>query len=160
MLLRISCCALLLLGTAAAAPAVLWASQPIRPNETALVQGVALGGVATVSVQIFNASDAQSINPTAVSDSGMHVLMPPTLRWPAVYELTPAGAASPFLLNAPEVRWIQGDGGKISSQGGWLRAFGSCLSLVATTPSEGALVEAQQALRRALDRRDAGEITD
>lgn len=37
-------------------------------------------------------------------------------------------------LNRPELWWVQGDGGTTASPGGWLRAFGRCLSFEGVTP--------------------------
>jgi hypothetical protein len=146
--------------SAATKPTVLWVSQPIRPNETALVQGMSLDGVKTIHVKIGAGSEALDAVVSDSTDNGLHFVVPPTLRWPAVYEITPAGATEPFLLNAPRVQWMQGDHGRSSLQGGWLRLFGSCLSLAAAeaAPSAGSMVAAEQALRRALDRRDAAAI--
>jgi hypothetical protein len=146
--------------TAALDPTILWASQPCRPDETVLVQGMALGSVKSVHIEIHNTTQAYDAATTEMTDSGLHFIVPPQLAWPAVYAITPVGAAEPFLLNTPRVQWIQGDQGRHSIQGGWFRVFGSCLSLLAAdeAPSPGAVVVAEQALRRALDRRDSEAV--
>jgi hypothetical protein len=158
-------------GAAAAAPAidptVFWVSQPARPNETALVQGSGLRNVTAVKVRAAgSATPAMSVPVTEASDAGLHFVLPPQLAWPAIYELelSPSSTsdATRTAINAPRVQWLQGDKGDASSAGGWVRAFGACLRLPSTKGGSGggagARVRAEQALRLALDRRDAPAI--
>ena len=47
----------------------------------------------------------------------------------------PDEPSDPWLLNAPTVYWCQGDLGRSSSPGGWLRIFGRCLGSEESPPT-------------------------
>ena len=134
-----------MVAESAAAPTVVWISEPVRPNETAVVQGFGLSAVDQVRVQVLGSGNPTTVMATEVrraikrhraatetmqiqvSDSGLHFVVPPSLKWPAAFEMrlvesapdTSAIApqqAPPRLINMPHVKWIQGDEGSRSSR--------------------------------------------
>ena len=132
-------CALFTATAFADAPRIFWASDPVRPNETVLLQGSDLGG-ASATVEMVRLSDGDPENPRA---------LPADLPWKRVSTLqataeslkfvVPADwktgifacrvkvdgdSAAAILLNAPDAWWVQGDEGDTATQGGWLRIFG------------------------------------
>lgn len=139
-------------------PLVFWASEPALPNETVLLQGHDLEG-ATVELSRLPDGEPQDavlprtppppvspLAPAAVAESvkewaAAEVLQssPQSLKFvvppqddPGVYvvRVKREGKTSrPFLLNAPQVWWLQGDRGPEASPGGWLRIFGTSLLL-------------------------------
>lgn len=127
---------------AQAAPAVFWASDPVRPGETAMVIGEDFG--AAPEVEIARLPDRRAGDPgTGAFEWPKHAepvetLQPNTqsvkFRIPAKWEpglyavrvTTPDGTAM-RVLNRPQVWWAQGDGGTTASPGGRVRAFGKNL---------------------------------
>jgi hypothetical protein len=129
-------------------PHVFWASDPVVPNETVLLQGSGLG---KASVEISRLADASkggsaavASKPAAESWMSVNVLQPcdeslkfviPSDWKPGVFAVrVRAGdkSATPLLLNAPDVWWIQGDEGKAATPGGWLRVMGKSLDFGST----------------------------
>jgi hypothetical protein len=146
---------LLILATAAmAAPAVYWASDPVRPGETVLACGSGFGAKPSVAVGRLNDKPAglppasKALFPTDArpatlyqpGDESVKFALPADLK-PGVfaYRLTGAGGEVSGLLNAPAVWWAQGDRGVTASPGGWVGAFGRNLAPGATPGTIGYL---------------------
>jgi hypothetical protein len=131
----------------AAQPTITWASDPVRPDETVVIQG---GGFSPGAVaEIARLDDAPvgvpgktiptlkfwlKVTPLQVSDHSLKFVYPKT--WGAgviVCRVVSEGQTSlPVTINAPDVWWQQGDQGDKASPGGWVRIFGKCLSLGGT----------------------------
>ncbi len=118
------------------APLVFWASDPVRPGEVVVVQGGRWGGEPKVELsQLGDAAAAQPGNtvtftPFQSSKDALKFLIPASWK-PGAYRLQViAGGvkSAPWVINAPDPWWQQGDWGKEASPGGWLRIFGKCLS--------------------------------
>jgi len=156
-------------GIASAAPAIFWASDPIRPGETAMLIGDGFGANATV--EISRLTDEQPAEPTAAKISSwpglgikVEVLQGSEqslkFRVPAdwksgvfTFRVTVGGESASGFLNRPQMWWAQGDLGTNASPGGWIRAFGKNLgwggplsNLVTTVRLEGPRVAALPAV--------------
>jgi len=71
------------------------------------------------------------VKPLQASEVSLKFALPASLKL-GVYAFrvkASGGASGPVYVNRPDVWWIQGDLGVDASPGGWLRAFGKCLSL-------------------------------
>jgi hypothetical protein len=144
-------------------PRIFWASDPVQPNETVLLQGSDLGG-ANATVELARLSDdaagAAGKTPDHLTWTRVPLLQPAadSLKFviPADWKngvfscrvITAGVASSPLLLNAPDPWWVQGDEGDAASRGGWLRIFGKDLSTggkarVRLEPEKGAGVDLQ-----------------
>jgi hypothetical protein len=138
---------------AAPRPCIFWASDPVRPDETVLLQGSDFPAAAVVEITRLDntptgagadgalpARDAQlgqikawtRVPVLQGTDETLKFVVP--ADWaPGVFacRIVAAGAASePTLLNEPDPWWIQGDEGEAATAGGWLRVLGKSL----TTP--------------------------
>jgi hypothetical protein len=123
-----------LTGLAAAAPQVFWASDPIRPGETVLLQGCDFAGA---RVEVGRLSDAAPAGPSAWSsvpvlqagDCSLKFALP--ADWPlgvfACRVKSGESISDVTLLNAPDPWWLQGDEGPRATPGGWLRVLGRSL---------------------------------
>jgi hypothetical protein len=139
--------ALLLLSVAAAGadePRIFWASDPVLPNETVLLQGTGLGNATVEVTRLGDTAEAASIanthNGTAERWTPVSVVQPsneslkfvvPADWKPGVFSVRVRSgdeSATPLLLNTPDVWWMQGDEGKAATPGGWLRVMGKSLS--------------------------------
>eukprot|EP01048_Picozoa_sp_COSAG05_P028139 COSAG05_NODE_8578_length_691_cov_1.059122_1_plen_191_part_01 len=117
-------------------PTLFWSSTAL-PGETLLI---AKSGdcAAPCEVQIApaaatataNATATVVISPAQVNQASIMVTLPPTMAVGA-YAVT-AGGSEPLLVNAPDLWWVQGDAGNMSTTGGWLRVFGRSISLLPT----------------------------
>ena len=128
---------------ASAAPHIFWASGPVRPNETVMVQGSDLGAGAAI-VEMARLDDANPSAPAALPEIKQWTRVPvlqgsaDTLKFvvPATWKMgvfacriTADNTAAPTIfLNAPDPWWIQGDEGEAATAGGWLRILGKSLS--------------------------------
>ena len=128
----IACLGLLLTTPAwCAAPAVIWASDPVRPGETVVVRGDAFGAQARVEVL---GADRATWAPTEVfqqTDRTLKFLLPASTR-PGITSfrvVTSEGSSPAVVLNAPQSWWLQGDETAAATPGGWLRVFGLNLDL-------------------------------
>lgn len=136
----------LLWTPAFSAPAVFWASDPVQPDETALVIGHELGETMGVKLERqLDRSDAPgravaspiNLTPRRRSAGVLYLTLPPASEI-GVYHYqieTPNGSVG-GLLNRPTLYWAQGDLGSAATPGGELRLFGRCIML-----ASGALVE-------------------
>lgn len=136
-------CMLLTRIALAEAPTIFWASDPVRPDETVLAVGEAMGGVTSASMVRMQDSPAavpvsftapksylwRKLTPTGVTPRAVRFVVPKD--WiVGVYacKLTSTGGESKmFMVNAPNVWWLQGDAGVNALPGGWLRVFGKSL---------------------------------
>lgn len=126
-------------GTTAAEPQVFWASDPVRPNETVMIQGSDLGGVSAV-VEVARLSDGPAahaalkwVRVPVLEGSGESLKFVVPADWnPGVFAFQVKVAemtSKPMLLNAPDPWWIQGDEGHGATPGGWLRVLGKSLAV-------------------------------
>ncbi len=128
-------------GRLVAAPAVFWASDPVRPGETVLALGAELGTQPTVVVErlmdgVVSQPPAAApainvIGPSATvrQADGRSVKFTMPTGVPGVYAWrlqSPAGTVQ-GLLNRPAVWWALGDGGTHAVPGGSLRLYGKNL---------------------------------
>ena len=118
------------------APAVFWASSPVRPNEAVYFQGNGLDD--GVKLEVARVADGASESSgwhgvTALQPAGTSVkFVLPADFAPGVYVARISGKAgtAEVLLNTPDFWWMQGDlGNAKASPGGWLRLFGRSLNL-------------------------------
>ncbi|NLO74765.1 MAG: hypothetical protein GX100_11750, partial [candidate division WS1 bacterium] len=129
---------------AADRPYIYWFSQPVKPGETAMLQGE--GWTAGATVSLARLADAAPGEPQAPPPLSLPLGPVPPLqaRELSLKFVVPANqemgifacrvaegdlTSDVILLNAPQVWWCQGDWGGEASPGGWLRVFGRCLSL-------------------------------
>jgi hypothetical protein len=137
---------------------VFWASDPVRPNETVLLQGNDFGGAVVEAARL---EDGKPTAPAAAvkakrwtrlpvlqgSDCSLKFVLP--ADWPLgvfACRVTAGGVSSPpVLVNAPDPWWLQGDRGESATPGGWLRVFGKSLgfgnrSIVRLEPEQGTAI--------------------
>ena len=126
-------------SAAQAAQAVFWASDPVQPDETVLVQGCDLAGATVEMARLEDDIRPPPADPAVAKWSPVPVLqggdqslkfVVPAGWKPGVFafRLSVGGVASaPHLLNAPEPWWMQGDRGGSASPAGWLRVQGKSL---------------------------------
>ena len=121
------------LATVAAAPTptVVWASDPVQPDETVIVQGGGFGREPAVDVRCASDGETVRVEPVQAADQCLKFVIPHD--WPMGLYTVRVGAGErwslPVTLNAPDVWWLQGDrGAAAATAGGWLRLFGKCLS--------------------------------
>jgi hypothetical protein len=131
--------AVLLTAAAPAGPKIFWASDPVRPDETVLLQGCDFAGA---SVEVARLADDPSaaggvaesplwtrVPALQANESSLKFVLPACAK-PGIFacRVKAGGAASPpVLLNAPDPWWVQGDEGLAATPGGWLRIFGKSL---------------------------------
>ncbi len=128
---------------AGAAPTLFWASDPIRPGETALVVGDGFGE--KPRVEIARLPDGPSFTPIAQGfrwpgkgqpveviqpcDTSLKFVVPAGLRFGVfAFRISTPGGSAVGMLNRPKAWWAQGDLGGAASPGGHLRVFGQNLS--------------------------------
>ena len=119
---------------------VFWASDPVQPGETVLLQGCDFAE-ATVEVARVDdstphgtghAPDIQTWTATPVlqaSDCSLKFVLPADWK-PGVFACRVKdhqATSATVLLNAPDPWWIQGDEGPRATPGGWLRVLGKSL---------------------------------
>jgi len=128
-----------------AAPVVLWASDPVRPGETALVFGE--GFERTTSIEVVRLDDgppgdppppgsvvargeAVTVEPIQPRPRSVKFVIPLTFRM-GVYACrirTDSGDAV-AVLNRPGAIWLHGDAGPDATPGGQVRVFGRSLAM-------------------------------
>lgn len=130
-------------GAEVAEPRVFWASDPVRPDETVLVQGSDFGAGATVEMARLEDGKASAPSdkleiakwtPVPVlqgSEQALKFVVPAAWKAGVFAYRVKAGTAltKPKLLNAPDAWWVQGDEGPAASPGGWLRVMGKSLAI-------------------------------
>ncbi len=126
-------------------PRIIWASDPVLPNETVLLMGGPFAKESKVLFSIFaNKENTQPdepqdkdfksipIAPLQVSDQSIKFVVPGNMDKGIYYcSVECAGKQSNGIrLNAPAPWWIQGDQGASATVGGWLRVQGKSLHLL------------------------------
>ena len=142
-----------------ASVAIVWASSPVLPGETALLQIVhradAAACAAAPDATVCVAGTATCATVAAlVNDTAASFTVPATFRL-ARYTATLCGAS--VELNALEPWWVQGDRGNATSSGGGVRVAGRALAfdkhgatcVNASTPLTGAETGVSARLRPA-----------
>lgn len=129
--------------TDAAAPTIVWASDPVGPDEMVVLTGDGFGDHGGVEFsRLADGPPAEppgggpwmpsKWTPLAPAQSGNQCVkfVVPAGEKAGVYACRvrgPGGVSNTILLNAPDPWWLQGDLGEAASPGGWLRIFGKCL---------------------------------
>jgi len=139
------CIFLSTLAKANEVPVVYWASDPVRPDETMLVQGHLLSEgyleIARLKDGWFtgkpaiNCPDYDKLKKTKLvsmqpSEQTAKYLIPAGWKM-GIYAIRPVKdgqCGKVRLVNAPDVWWLQGDRTKSATPGGWLKVFGKCVS--------------------------------
>ncbi len=127
-----------------ARPVIIWASSPVAPGETAMLQAGNFSKEAKVQMVQLKDGRAGSAklftNPLALKWITVEILQrsESTLKFviPSVWEMGIYACrivdgqvySDTFYLNSPQCWWLQGDQGKTASPGGWVRLFGNCLN--------------------------------
>lgn len=126
-------------------PAIIWASSPVAPDETVMLQAGNFSKEAKVQMAQLKegaAGNAKAFTGLADlkwteaevlqrSESTLKFVIPSTWKM-GVYAcriVDGAVSSDPFYLNTPHCWWFQGDQGKTASPGGWLRLSGNCLNI-------------------------------
>jgi len=115
---------------------LLWASQPVRPNATLMVQGFFPAGRATRAVLKALCPDGPEASVVAMnewdSDTALYFLVPASFPDHTGLRLSVLAAdetvADSITVNAPRIKWLQGDAGSKATVGGTIRLFGSALA--------------------------------
>jgi hypothetical protein len=133
------------LSTALPAPVITWASHPVRPDQTVLLQVSPFANGSRIVLQANHSDDYRdysqvssqttavtvTVDPLFVSDAGVAVVVPQSFPPHTVYTASVENStAPPIRINAPDLFWIQGSGGDSTTPGGWIRVFGRSLSFV------------------------------
>lgn len=134
----------------AEAPKVFWHSQPVRPNETVMVQGHAIS--ASTKVEALRLGDAypgsplppitpqfddlpKRIQPLSFGESIINFAIPKNWdRGVYAYRLSNDVQGSLHLVNAPDPWFIHGDQGNRATPGGWVAIYGSSLAIGGIQP--------------------------
>ncbi len=147
-------------------PHIFWISDPVRPDETVMLQGSDLGGAAA-AVEIARLEDQPVSDPSPApvikhwehvpvlqgSDEALKFIIPAQWKMGVfACRVTVGGATGEsVLINAPDPWWAQGDEGETATAGGWLRVMGKSLavgghSLVRLQPDKGEMLTVQPAM--------------
>jgi hypothetical protein len=127
-------------------PVVFWHSDPVGPNETVMLSGHLLGKGASVELlrldddkagkvaREFTGDWRGAVGPEVLAQDEQALSFVIPADWQmGIYagRVRRGGAASePFLVNAPDCWWFQGDKGlRATTAGSWLRVLGKALSL-------------------------------
>lgn len=133
----------------AAPPAIVWASDPVRPGETVLLLGGGWGEAPRVEVSRLPDGAPGSplevaaqtlprptvVTPLQITPQSLKFVLPAQAK-PGLFacRVVDGKAASDWtFLNAPDAWWVQGDQGHAASPGGWLRVCGKDLAMGKTT---------------------------
>ncbi|MEI6070465.1 MAG: glycosyl hydrolase family 28-related protein [Verrucomicrobiae bacterium] len=119
-------------------PIILWHSDPVRPDETIIIQGEDFSADAVAELAAIPDSGSEGeprwekVSPLQSSSQSLKAVIP--ANWaPGLYRCRVSqnqAVSNEVILNAPDLWWIQGDAGQASARpGGWLRVFGKCLNL-------------------------------
>ncbi len=118
------------------APEIIWHSDPVRPNETIVINGYAFSESSKVKLQRLQDDTTDhpldvTLEPLVATSDSIKVVVPET--WSqgiyACKVIDGKEASRTVFVNAPDIWWHQGDGGvDTAMQGGWLRLVGKCLA--------------------------------
>lgn len=117
-------------------PEIIWYSDPVRPNETIVINGYAFSE--NCKVKLTRLADRQNdksltktLDPLAATGDSLKVVVPEIWEQ-GIYSCKIVNGekfSREVLVNAPDIWWRQGDEGvDVSRQGGWLRLQGKCLA--------------------------------
>jgi hypothetical protein len=121
-------------------PQVFWASDPVGPDETVLVQGCDLGEAVVELARLADDAPTAAVGtaaarwdrPAILQASGSSLKFTVPADWkPGIFAFrarNKEGDSGPVLLNAPDPWWLQGDEGAAATPGGWFRVFGKSLN--------------------------------
>lgn len=134
----------------AEAPKVFWNSQPVRPNETVMVQGHAITTVTNIeALRLVDAypgsplpaiapqfdDTPQPIPPLSFGESIINFAIPKDwLNGVYAYRLLNNVPGAVQLVNAPDPWFIHGDQGSRATPGGWVAVYGNSLTLGSQAP--------------------------
>lgn len=133
-------------------PVVIWCSSPVQPGQTVLVHGGQFGSRPVVELTPGQSPDGgqqRTVEPLRVSESALLFVLPKDWQPGIVCAAIRADSAGgpkgkPFLINQPNVFWVQGDRGREASTGtGVVRLFGNCLTLTPADKPEVVLRDGQ-----------------
>jgi hypothetical protein len=122
---------------ASSSPTLFWASTA-APGETLLLgKSGDCPSPCSCTVTPHSATDADgavAVTPAQVNNAplgaSLMLTLPASLPVDA-YSIT-CGGSAPLTVNAPDLWWMHGDAGNVSTAGGWLRTFGRSIVLGAT----------------------------
>ena len=119
-------------------PVIFWHSDPVRPDETVVIQGEDFSSDAVVELAAIPNSGSESepkwekVTPLQSSGQSLKAVIPAGYA-PGLYRCRVSqeqAVSNEVTLNAPDIWWIHGDEGRAKARsGGWLRVFGKCLNL-------------------------------
>ena len=123
-------------GTDQPAPTILWASSPVAPGETILVHGGDFGS--NPQLEIRSAEKTAVLHPVSVSETALMFAFPKDWQPCEVSArvLSDERSSNTYLINTPDIWWVQGDWGTEASPGGWVRLFGRCIESPQGHPRE------------------------
>jgi hypothetical protein len=143
---RFTLCLLALAHLCSAVPAITWASFPVFPNETVLLQGSGFHESSANELAISISCLSNKLKsvvvkplPDQTSAGSLKFIIPadfPVDAYSINVRSTPvlgnpseqASNSNIFMLNTPELWWAQGDLGNASTPNGWVRIFGRSLT--------------------------------
>ena len=126
-------------------PHIVWASDPVRPNETVLLVGGTFSDASMI--ELARLDDAAGTRPDAPAAPEIRswLRIKPIQSTPQSLKFVlpsdqPAGifacrvveaekTSAGVMLNAPDIWWAQGDRGTTATPDGWIRVQGKCLHL-------------------------------
>jgi len=135
----------LIIATSSTPPSIIWASTPVKPNETVVLQ---VGNISEeTEVQLARLNDSHpltanfnkdieirnwtTVNILQRSDHSLKFIIPPDWAMGvfACRIVDKKQYSNLVFLNSPKVLWFQGNNGISASPGGWVRINGNCLKL-------------------------------
>ena len=111
---------------------LFWVSDPVRPNEVAVILGDGLSNDAVVEMARLDAKRGEwtMVKPLQVGPQSVKAVVP--AEWPpgvfACRVRLGDAVSNELLANAPTVWWWNGDGGEFATPGSWVRVFGKALN--------------------------------
>jgi hypothetical protein len=134
-----------LFAAAPPAPTITWASQPVLPGETCVLQASSFGGATVLLTPLghhgHGPQEATAVTPHTYGNASVFFTVPadiPVGPFSCRLESATRGLSAPFVVNRPDAWWWQGDLGNRSTSGGWLRVFGNSLSFPSAMPGSAA----------------------
>ncbi len=133
-----------ILHAASSAPQIVWASGPIRPDETLVLMGECFTSNSVVEMGLLTdtpepeVKEWTALQPVQASGRSLKVVVPKA--WPlnvwACRVREGTAVSNVEALNEPDVWWWNGDGGESAMPGGWLRVFGKALNFGGASRAE------------------------
>lgn len=148
---------------------LLWVSQPAAgPNSTLLVQGhFPLGRGTDASIQALPHGPVSNVSAANgwESTTALYLRVPAHFPNHSGFRLsvlnTDGSVADSIEVNAPRIKWVQGDSGSSATAGGFLRVFGSALAFggEAAAATWGRYQQLESELHHALRSHDYPVVT-